>query len=142
MTKNHFQIAICAAILCAVAALIVGFGFASTAKAEADSMKCSVSTVTAVAIGNQASTQVLATSTRARAFAMIQQVRDASGIATSTVSISLENGYNATLGNGIQLSTSTPSLTFGLNTLFPYEGAVQAITNVGSTTLRVTECVY
>jgi len=128
--------------------LVIAFGviglfvFVSIPRAEAevDSLRCTTSTLTAVTVGNSLSGVILATSSN-RAFARIQQARTSNGISTSTVSLAFD-GNNATLANGIELSTTTPYMDFGLNTPFPYTGAVQAITSFGSTTLRVTECTY
>lgn len=129
--------------LIAFALLVCGFVAYNSRTAVADntSLNCTTSSITAVAVGNQLSTQVLATSSN-RAYARIQEVRNAAGGATTTPSLSFNEDVPATAGNGLQLSTSTPTIDFGLNTDFPYIGAVQAITDTSSTTLRVTECTY
>lgn len=106
------------------------------------SYPCNNVTSTSTVIGNQVSTQVLATSSR-RAWARIQQPINA----TNTVAISFAGGTAAVLGTGVQLSPSTstspvPFVDFGLNADLPYVGAVQAITSTGSTTVLVTQCVY
>ena len=103
---------------------------------------CTVSTVTAVTIGNQASTEVLSASGR-RAWATLSQPVNA----TNNVSISLDEGADATLAGGIQLTSATStspitSIEFGLKTHTPYTGAVTAITDTSSTTIRVTQCNY
>lgn len=103
---------------------------------------CTVFTVSSVTIGNQQSTQILSSHAN-RAFATLQQPINA----TNTVNVSFATGTAATLTSGLQLPAATstspsPSLTFGLATDKPYTGAVTAITNVASTTLLVTECLY
>jgi hypothetical protein len=140
LRSNTLIVAVLAIIL-AVLALVVFITRTPSAKAEIDSFKCTTSTVTAVSVGNQVSSRVIATSS-SRAFLRIQQVRDAAGVATTTVALSLDEDAAATFNNGITLSTSTPYIDLGTNTTLPYTGAVQAITNTSSTTLRVTECVY
>ena len=112
------------------------------AGADVGTPKCTTSTITAVPVGNQLSVQVLATSTNDRAWARIQQVRDSAGVATSSLSVAFNADVQATANNGLQLSTSTPTIDFGINTDFPYTGAVQVLASSGSTTVRVTECKY
>ncbi len=141
MITTNKTLFLAAALVLSLASMLLFSGSAPHAEAEIDSTKCETSTITAVAIGNQASTQVLATSSN-RAFAIVQQVRNAAGVASSSVSLALNEDVLATVGNGIQLSTTTPTLTFGINTPLPYTGAVHAITDTASTTLRVTECSY
>jgi hypothetical protein len=103
---------------------------------------CVVSTSTAVSVG-LGNAQVVGTSSR-RAWAQIQQV-DA---ATNTVSLNFNQGAVAAIATaGIQLgqgsaSSTATAIDFGLNTDFPYTGAVTAITDKGSTTVRVIECNY
>ena len=105
---------------------------------------CNISTVSKVQIGNQLSTQVFASTTK-RAWARIQIDNNA----TNTVYVAF--GATATVNNGIGLGvgngttgvgTSTPYIDFGLKTVFPYSGIVNAITNNGTTTVLVTECVF
>ena len=98
---------------------------------------CTTTTETTVAVGDDISTNVLS-ATSGRSYARIQLVTNTLGVATNTPSIAF--GATATLANGLQLSTSTPFVEFGMDTDHPYSGAVSAITDVGSTTLRVTEC--
>lgn len=109
-----------------------------------DGAVCTVSSVAAVTIGDDISTQVLAASTN-RAWARISVGNNA----TNTVFASFDEGAAATLNNGIGLNTanaggasSTPYIDFGITTPFPYNGAVTAITNYGTTTVLVTECSY
>lgn len=110
-------------------------------KSAVDSSKCDVETVTMKTIGHQQSSTLLAAAGN-RAWARIELVKDASGVATSTPSLSFDEGAAATLAAGLQISTGTPSIEFGRNTFFPYIGAVTGITGNGSTTVRVTECLY
>lgn len=102
---------------------------------------CDTATASTVAIGNQASTEIQGTTTD-RAYLRIEQPLNA----TNTVSISI-NDVAAVIGRGLQLSNATTSNEtnfheFGLTTVFPYTGAVKAITSTGSTTVVVTTCTY
>jgi len=108
------------------------------------SQSCIASTTARVLIGHQTSVQVLATSSR-RAWARIQQPN----IATNTVNVNFKNGTAADTTSGLILHSisgvATNTVThvdFGLNTDHPYTGAITAITNVGSSSVFVTECVY
>src|SRR4029077_9648570 len=103
---------------------------------------CIVSTSSSVVIGNQFSEWLWPTTTR-RAWAKIQQPLNAS----NTVSISFRHGAAATLSspNQLTMATSTnpvPILLFGIETDIPYQGPVRALTNIGSTTVFVQQCVY
>lgn len=131
-------------------ATLVSFGLAAVLlfifamQADAQSVTrpraCTVSTSTAITIGAQASTMVLATSSN-RAWASIMQPSNAS----STAFLSFDEGAAAAVGAGYRLGTTTTSvydITFGVNTTFPYNGAVTARTDTASTTVLVTECVY
>ena len=100
---------------------------------------CTISSQTTVAIGDELSTQLLATSSR-RAWAYIELPVDLTGVATNT--ISLGYGVTATLALSGDLSTTTPSREIGLNTNFAFTGAIHAITSTGSTTAKVVECTY
>jgi len=103
------------------------------------SRKCETYSSTAATVGADISSTVVAAYSN-RAYARIQVVDNA----TSTISLSFDEGEDATLGTGIILyaSTSTPFVEFGLNTDFPYVGEVTGITSVGSTTVQVVECRY
>ena len=103
--------------------------------------QCNVSTVTASLVGNQFTTNLLATSSR-RTWARIERVDDSSGVATNTVHVSFDEGAAATTASGLTLATTTQFIDFGLNTDFPYVGIVTGITDTGSTTVRVTQCAY
>lgn len=106
-----------------------------------DASACNTNTVTSVVVGNQLSTNVVATTSR-RAYVRIELPTDTMGVATNTVAISLNNGNAATAVTGRILSTSTPSMTLGLNTELPYTGTITALTSTGSTTVKVTNCIY
>jgi hypothetical protein len=134
-----------ALILGIAAAIAVSFsahsaiagGFATSA-----SQQCTTSTVTAVTVGNQVSTRIVATSSR-RALVRIEQPANA----TNTVTLSLNSDIAATAGNGLQLTPATttspvPLMDFGLNADLNYTGSIQAITNTGSSTLLVTQCNF
>ena len=104
---------------------------------------CNVTTVTAATIGDELSSTILSANAN-RAYAIIQQT----SAATNTVSLSFDEGAAATLVDGIDFdlsvfATNTPQFReFGLSTNWPYTGAVTGITDNGSTTLQVTECLY
>jgi hypothetical protein len=129
-------------------ALALGYAFfsATTVKAggfaTSASQQCVTSTVTAVAIGNQASTRIVATSSR-RAFVRIQQPINA----TNTVSLIANADAPATTATGLQLTAATttspiPYMEFGLNTDMNYTGSITGITNTGSSTVLVTQCNF
>lgn len=104
--------------------------------------KCSVSSTEVVSIGDDISTQVLA-SAENRAYARIQTVANES---VNAVYLSFDEGAAAVVGEGARLATSTDSrgsvIEFGRNADMPYIGAVTAITDVASTTVLVTDCLY
>jgi len=102
---------------------------------------CAVSDVTAKAIGASNSSTILSASQK-RAWAKIQRVETDGGVGTSTPFLSFDEGAAATLNNGLPLATSSPYIEFGRNEELPYVGAVTGITNTGSTTVYVTECLY
>lgn len=104
------------------------------------SMPCNT-TSSVVQIGNQASTQLSASSSR-RSFMQIEQPINA----TNTVSLSLSVSA-AVSGSGPQLTPATSTspvaiMMYGLNTDMNYIGPVQAITNSGSSTIVVTQCNF
>lgn len=99
---------------------------------------CAVSSVASVAVGDDISSTVVS-ATSNRAYARIG-VADAE---TEPIFLSFDEGAAATVGNGLIISaTSSPYIEFGRGTLFPYTGAVTAITGSASTTLSVTVCNY
>lgn len=106
-----------------------------------NAQKCSVSSTQVALVGHQLSSTILSAN-ETRAYAKIQQPVNA----TNTVSLSFDEGAAAVLNRGIQLygvySTTSPSIEFGRATDFPYTGAITGITNLGSTTVLITECSY
>jgi len=102
---------------------------------------CTPSKIYGVAVGSgNANQQILAT-TSLRSIARIQLLPTA----TSSVFLVLDNDNRATTTNdGIALVASTTNtyIDLGLNTNFPYTGAVQGITSAGSTTVLVTQCNF
>lgn len=105
---------------------------------------CAVNTVTQAIIGPDISSTLLSASS-VRAWARIQQTDNAS----TTSHLSFDEGAAAVVGAGLVLgpdiagASTTPNfIDFGLNTDFPYTGAVTGITDLSSTTVLVTECRY
>ena len=135
-----------ASLLIAGAVLLVGWASLATEKAQTlggvSTTKCSVTTDTVKTIGNQLSSTILSAN-NTRAWAKIQMPSNA----TNTAAFSFDEGAAATLTSGTLLgqlnaTTTTNSAEFGLSTVFPYTGAVTGITNAGSTTVHVIECVF
>ncbi len=129
-------------------AIMVGIVIArTTEKADAagnlSNQSCVASSTSIVTVGNQLDSLILATSS-ARAWARIQMPNNAS----STIYLGFKNDAAATAISGLPIaeisgaSTSTPYIDFGLNTDFPYTGAVHGLTAFGSTTVFVTQCLY
>jgi hypothetical protein len=137
------NIIILAVLIVVVGSVIFYTGFENRVFGEVDSSGCTVSLSTKVTIGDDVSTQVLPI-TGNRAWAVIQQPANA----TNTVAVSFDAGEAAVLGQGYQLhdyatsTGNTDKVTFGRNVELPYTGAVTAITNNGTTTVLVTECIY
>lgn len=103
---------------------------------------CTASSTVAL-IGDDISTQILASSSR-RAWTRVQINNNATNtvfLAVNDVPAAINTGF--VLGGNLGASASTtPYIDFGLNTPFPYTGAVKAITNISTTTVIVTQCVY
>lgn len=102
--------------------------------------ECDLVATTSVAIGHQSSTQIVAANAL-NAYVRIEQP------STATNTVFIAYGATATTQNSTRLSSSTNSMIpdrieMGLDTDFPYTGAVSAITNQGSTTVGVTVCRY
>ena len=93
-------------------------------------------TETKVAVGNEASTEVL--SAGSRQWAVVQQPTNA----TNTTAFSFAG--DAVIGSGYELypgsASTTDYLKFGFATDLPTSASVEAITSTGSTTLKVIEC--
>ena len=98
---------------------------------------CDVTTSANVVVGaSDQVTQILAAHSL-RAWAIVQKQFNS----TSTVSLSFDEGAQAVSGAGFTVTTTTPAV-FGANTDFVYTGAVTAVTDVGTSTVAVTECRY
>ena len=130
-----------------IVAILIAFGIGLSPVGDAvlggagglSANSCTV-TQTTVSVGDDISSTMLASAVN-RAWATITQVRTSAGVASSSVSLSF--GGTATVGNGYVLSTTTPEATFGLNTDYPFTGAVTGITNgTASGTVLVTQCLY
>lgn len=129
-------------------AVIIGFlasnifsGGSFTAGSVANP-KCTVSSTEVAPVGNEISVTILSAN-ETRAWARIQNILHA----TNTVSLSFDEGNAAVLDEGVFLSAAsttneTHDIVFGRATHFPYTGVVTGITDVGSSTVLVTECVY
>lgn len=121
-----------------VLALVDKTGFAGEGGAGATS--CDIISSTQVVIGDDSSTEIVANHAQ-NAYVLITQPINA----TNTVSIGFDSAATTASGFVIGSSTATyhPSvLEVGLNTDFPFTGAVNAITNLASTTIGVTICRY
>lgn len=110
-------------------------GFATSA-----SQQCTAST-SAIVIGNQVSLTIVSAAGR-RANLRVQQPINA----TNTVTLGL-TASAVTSAGGLQLTPATTTspvnyMDIGLNTDMNYTGPVQAITNTGSTTVLVTQCLF
>jgi len=106
---------------------------------------CRVVRQAVVVVGHQEPLALNSATTSNRAIVTVQQPPNA----TNTLSISFIG--NAVSGQGLTLNrdvtvpdnaSTTDTLQFGRNTKFPYNGTVSAITDVGSSTVNVVECVY
>jgi hypothetical protein len=129
-----------------IAFAILSISWDKTEKALAggngfDAYSCTASSSTII-IGDDIATTVLSAHSR-RAWATLQVNNNATNtVATSFGgTASMNNGYllNQAITNG---ASTTPSINFGLNTDFPYTGAISAITNFSTTTILVTQCIY
>ena len=145
-TKNKIFLSI-AGLLIAVSAWFIGQAKdinLSGGSGGQYARTCTVNTVAVALVGHQVSRTILS-SYGLRAWARIQQPINA----TNTVQLAFDEGNAATLNSGLTLyapqangSTTITHIDFGLNTDFPYTGEVTGITNVGSTTVFITECRY
>lgn len=100
---------------------------------------CTVYSDATVVVGDDISSTILAASS-SRAWVMLQRLESNLGVATNTVSVSVDGGA-ATLGSGLELATSTTFLSFG-TAGSPFTGAITGITSNSSTSVRVIECGY
>ncbi len=101
------------------------------------SNKCDTYSSTSAVIGDDLSSTILSAYSN-RAYARIQVLENS----TDIFNLSFDEGADAEVGKGMSLSSSTPFIEFGLNTNFPYVGAVTGITTTASTTVQVTTCRY
>ncbi len=128
-------------ILIIVAVILGGWYLYSVNGGQGGSISvraCTTNTVASVAVGDELTTTVLSAYSN-RAWARIQ-VADGE---VEPIFLSFDEGAAATVGNGLALTaTSTTAIDFGLNTEFPYVGAVTGITGTASTTVLITECRY
>lgn len=129
-------------LLLAFAILVIGAVFLTTGGEEfsgqggVTATACSISSQTRVSIGDDVSTQVVASDAR-NAYTLLQLALDESN------AVYLGFGQDAVTTGGLILDASTDrSLAVGLNSDFPFTGAINAITNTSSTTLYVTVCEY
>lgn len=102
----------------------------------------SSSTITSV--GHQQGVPLLATSSR-RAWATVQSIRvESTDNATNTIAVFFHDFVHNTntIANSTYRITTTTPLTFGLNTDLPFTGPVFALSDNGTTTVRVSECRY
>lgn len=125
----------------------VSFGGGSTIKSQ----NCDVYTVSSVEVGPNTSNGIatVLSAYSGRAWARIE----ARATSTPVYSLSFDEGAAAVDGEGLEIASgygtgagasSTPSyIDFGLNTDFPYTGAVTAINDsAASSSVLVTECRY
>lgn len=144
--KNTLNIAlstIIVSILIAITGVFIAKSGTVFGQAGNLSQKSCVPTISTVNIGDDLSTELVSTSSN-RAWLRIEVNQNA----TNTVALAL-NDLPAVVNSGIILNkantngaSTTPHIEMGLNTDFPYVGAVSAITNIGSTTALVTQCIY
>lgn len=106
-----------------------------------DGAPCNITTAVTKSVGATDSVEVIASSSL-RAYLRIEAQLNPNDQATSTTFLGFA-GTEGTSTSGVSLSTTTPVFEAGLNTDFPYMGAVEARTNgSASTSVRVTECNY
>jgi hypothetical protein len=111
------------------------------ALAEINSSGCTASS-SVITIGHQASTMIAPPNSN-RASLHVEQPDIATNTVYSRLSSSAATTANGTLILEKVSSTSTRSwYELGKNTSLPYTGAVTAITDTGSSSVRVTECIY
>lgn len=137
------QIVLMSSILFALAyASSFLFTPADVAQGEVYSAGCSSMTRRVADIGNQSSVLLVASTTN-RAALHIQQ-RDN---ATNTVYFNFSYA-SATVATGtwilekVSATGTVREMDIGKGGLFPYTGPITAITDVGSSTILITECLY
>ena len=105
---------------------------------------CTAST-SIVAIGAGEGRLVVGSHAR-RAWLHIQRAAvESTDLATNTPALffgSWTHNTDTLATSGYRISTTTNPAILGLNTDLPYTGSLYALTDNGSTTIRVTECRY
>ena len=137
-------------IIIAALGILVVIGLMATTGSDGNPLggisdaACTTSSVAAITVGNQESSTVVSAASN-RAIVLIQQPANA----TNTVSLSVDEGAAANVGDGLELTAATTTspvthMTFGRhnNADIPYTGAITGITDSGSTTVLVTQCNY
>jgi len=126
-----------------VAGILTSTGDRVSGQTTGPASQSCIITSTVVSIGDNISTELVASSSR-RAWARFEVPQNA----TNTMALGF-NDNAAVAGQGILLNkanangaSTTPSFELGLNTSLPYTGVVEAISNIGSTTALVTQCIY
>jgi len=109
-----------------------------------DGAWCDITTRTLAVVGDDLTTEVLATSTN-RAWARIAvgaNATNTSYVEFNDIDATVNSPFvlNKTQGSGA--GTTTPELVFGLTTPFPYRGVVNVLNDNGTSTVEVIECVY
>lgn len=144
LTKNHLVIiALVISVLAFLAPYVFKENKAFGSAATRGTPDCLVSTSTVALVGASNSRTILPENP-IRAWAKIQQPLNA----TNTLALSFDEGAAASAAaGGIALANATTSsyqtdIEFGLDTDFPYTGAVTGSTSAASTTVLITECTY
>lgn len=153
LENNKWVVALICGGLIAIAGMVAAFGsvvFAAPAIRDENNIpavfgsSCASSSSSVVLVGASNSRQIVATSTDGRrANVVIQQATTVdTGIATSSIFVTMQNDAPASLNSGFRISTTSSPFEVGLNTSYPYTGAITAIGTNGSTTLLVSVCTY
>lgn len=106
---------------------------------------CTNLTQSVMTIGKDLSNRLVATSSK-RAWVRIQMDKGA----TTTALLTFAGDATSTAANATVLlnagnlggASSTPFVTFGLNTDMPYTGSVGGLSAFGTSTVLVTQCSY
>lgn len=132
------------AVVLAAAVLAVGLSGDKSPQlgASINQLKCDVTVVASSSVNANVSSTVLSANSR-RAYARVEQLPNS----VNKAFLSFDEGAAATVTSGLVLTVGTssspvPYIDFGLNTAFPYTGAVTGITDTSTTSLLVTECTY
>lgn len=106
-----------------------------------DAQACTMVATTTVVIGNQSSTQIVAAAAN-NAYVIISQPPNASNTVAIGFGVTPSLTTSSYLLASSSMSIIPDRLVLGLNTDFPYVGAINAITNISSTSVGVTVCRY